>query len=515
MVRKLLFLGVLASAFACSQSTGADPDAGSTDPGADGGTTPDPDSGVEPDAGDPPDSGGEPDSGVMRDGGMHHDGGVDAGPPSFLYIVADDLDMKAFQYMPKVKALIGDQGMRFDNYFPTYSVCGPSRSTVLTGKYPHNHQVMDNYYPVGGYRRFVEAGNETQTVNVWLKSHGYQTALIGKYINGYPDPAAPLHVPPGWSDWEVFIGGVAYYNYKFIENGVSVAYGSSAAEYSTDVIARKTVAFIKANKGKPFFAYVAPFAPHGPATPAPRHASLVPSVDYPKTPAFNEPDTSDKPAWLRAYPSLTAPQIASIDDHFRNRIRSIQAEEDLVEAVLNALQATGDLDNTYVIFTADNGYHLGDHRLPGGKRTAYQEDTRLPFMIRGPQIPRGSSRSQWILNNDIAATVADLARVPHPQTDGTSLRPLLGARAAPADWRTDFYQVQRYSSVDMDIPDIDALHSGKWTYIESAVSGRELYDNVADPYQLVNLYPTADTALLATLKARMTALKACAGTTCR
>lgn len=442
-----------------------------------------------------------------------------AGPPNIVYIVLDDLDTVAMQHMPKARALVADEGLVFENFFFTYAVCCPSRTSVLTGKYPHNHRVLGNSYPRGGFRRLFESGQESSTIAVWLQEHGYHTALIGKYLNQYSQDSDPTYVPPGWSEWFGRADGNGFYDFTLVENGTQVRYGAGPGDYGTDVLARKAVALIErqeADDDRPFFLYIAPAAPHGPATAAPRHAGLFAGVTYPRAPSFNEEDVSDKPSWIRAKPRHDAAKIDLLDRRYRDRLRSLQAADDLIEDVVAQLAASGELDNTFVIFASDNGFHLGEHRLGGGKRTAYEHDIRVPIYVRGPGVPRGETRSHWILNIDLAATMAELAGAEAPTTDGVSFRALLSGAPPPADeWRRDFLVVNRYLETDLDEePDIDAIRSGRYKYIESNGGERELYDLVTDPHELTSIHATADPALVETLRSRMTELSDCAGATC-
>src|SRR5262249_5535300 len=172
-----------------------------------------------------------------------------------------------------------------------------------------------------------------------------------------------MYVPPGWTEWYSPIAGNPYgeYNYTMNENGVPVVYGASPTDYGVDVLATKAVDFIQraATGDQPFFMYVAPFSPHAPATPAPRYANDFPLAQAPRTPSRNEPDVSDKPAWLAALPVLDKTQIADIDLLYRRRLQSMEGIADLVQHVIDTLSATGQLDNTYIVFTSDNGFHQG------------------------------------------------------------------------------------------------------------------------------------------------------------
>jgi arylsulfatase A-like enzyme len=310
--------------------------------------------------------------------------------------------------MPKLKSLITDQGETFTNYFVSESLCCPSRATTLRGQYPHNTEIVGNVMPTGGFRKFFQLGEEKSTVAVWLQDTGYRTMLVGKYLNGYSLKTDPLYIPPGWSEWYSPMKGDPYseYNYTLNENGQQVAYGHQPKDYGTDVYVGKTVDFIQrsAQDGKLFFIYLAPYAPHADYTPAPRHANLFADLKAPRTPNYNEADVSDKPAYIRNRPLLTQTQQDLIDKDYRKRVQSLQAIDEGIEAIVNTLKANGQLDNTYIFFTSDNGYHLGNHRQLVGKVSPYEEEMRVTMIVRGPGVPAGVTLEHLTGNVDLAPT---------------------------------------------------------------------------------------------------------------
>ena len=215
--------------------------------------------------------------------------------------------------MSKTRTLLAEQGTTFANYFVTYSFCCPSRATILRGQYPHNHNIEGNIRPTGGFEKFRSLGLETSTIATWLDDAGYHTAIVGKYLNGY---RAKRHPPaPGWDEW--FVPGNAYYNYNANKNGEVSFFASAYSNYQTDVLARQAVEVIRraAAVGRPVFLYLSPYAPHSPATPAPRHSRTVEDVTLPRPPSFNEPDVSDKPSSVRERPQLTplAESLANVE----------------------------------------------------------------------------------------------------------------------------------------------------------------------------------------------------------
>jgi N-acetylglucosamine-6-sulfatase len=435
--------------------------------------------------------------------------------PNIIFILSDDEDVAIHEAMPKTKALIEAQGAVFDQFFVTYSFCCPSRATALRGQYSHNHRIQGNVLPSGGARKFRALGHDQSTIATWLQDAGYYTGLFGKYMNEY-EPEEETYVPPGWDEW--YASGHDYYNYTLNENGRHVFYGNKPEDYLTDTIARHTVAAVRraATLDRPFFFYVAPYAPHGPATAAPRHANLFLDTPFTPPPSFDEADVSDKPSLVRDLPRLSADQIAWIENMYRSRLRSLQAMDDMVESIVTALEETQQLDNTYVIYTSDNGWHMGEHRMWFGKTTAYEEDIRVPFVMRGPGIPPGSRVSQMVLNNDLAPTFAAAAgAVPPSFVDGRSFLTLFTDPHQP--WRESF-AIERRQMESFDLAgaaSFNAVRTQDWTYVEYGNGERELYDLRADPHQLTNIVKTADPLLLQQLSSRVAELANCAGAYCR
>ncbi len=285
------------------------------------------------------------------------------------------------------------QGTTFSNYFVTDSLCCPSRSSILRGQYVHNHGVHTNLPPTGGFEQFHALGNESSTIGTWMHAAGYHTGLLGKYLNGYPDTVARRYVPPGWDDWVSPSGGNPYaeYNYQLNDNGTLEHHGTQPSDYLVDLLSQKAGEFIgSAPKNKPFFLYVAPYVPHQPATPAPRYTNAFPGVQAPRPPSFDQVDPT-APAWLRDRPPLTAPLITTIDNLYRRRLQTMLGVDDMLANVVTSLQKSGQLDNTYIVFSSDNGFHLGEHRLPPGKQTAFEEDIHVPLVVRGPGVPKGKT----------------------------------------------------------------------------------------------------------------------------
>ena len=444
--------------------------------------------------------------------------------PNIVFIMSDDQDIETIQYMPRVQELLAAQGVTFENAFVTEPQCCPSNVTMLTGQYAHNHGVLNNFYPTGGFQKFVEMrtdgdpatqGDES-TLATWLDDAGYNTARVGKYLVGYPIDST--YVPPGWDEWYSAYGGATgYFNYRLNENGTVVQYGADEADYITDVFTTKAVDFInraEANDAQPFFLTFTPTAPHadtvpnGAPTPAPRHVGMFAGATAPRTPSFNEADVSDKPPPIRNFPLLSSVQIAAIDSEYQTRLEALQSLDEGIARIVETLAARGELENTYIVYTSDNGYHLGQHRFLNGKFQVYEEDIRVPLIIRGPGVQAGATVEQMAVNIDFAPTMARWGgATPDRVMDGQSLTPLLGQGAETQDWRKDFLvEVYRMLPPLGNGDVIKALRTEHEVYVEYQSGPRELYDLRTDPYQLQNSYATADPAHIAELSQRLAEL---------
>ena len=436
--------------------------------------------------------------------------GSDTDRPNVVFVLTDDLDYASAQKMPQITSLLADQGTTFEEAFVSHSVCCPARATFLTGLYDHNHNVLSNKPPDGGFEKFVSEGHEENSIAVGLQEEGYRTAFFGKYLNGYPADD-PTHVPPGWDEWYGKLDGQKLYNYAINENGEEVSYGSETEDFFTDVLSGQATDFVSraAPEDQPFFAYVAPTAPHGPATPAERHEGAFSEEKPLRPPSYNEEDVSDKPSQIQSTERISEEEASTIDDLYRQRLESMLAVDEMVGSLVEELEAAGELDNTFIFFTSDNGFEQGEHRLQKGKNQAYEESSRVPLFVRGPGVPAGSKTHKLALNTDFAPTFADLAGAEF-QADGRSLAPLLGGDEGDTSWRTavllERLPTQRgYQAVRTD------THN----YVEYNNGEKELYDLQNDPYELENIYETAEPSLVEDLKARLEALRDCSEEGCR
>jgi N-acetylglucosamine-6-sulfatase len=429
------------------------------------------------------------------------------GSPNIIFVLTDDLDFASAQKMPQIRSQLVDEGASFEEAFVSYPVCCPSRATILTGLYAHNHGVASNEPPNGGFEKFLAEGHEENTTATGLQEAGYQTALFGKYMNEYPGDD-PTHVPPGWDEWygKLDPGEHKLYNYRINENGEVLSYGSETEDYFTDILSKQATDFVRraAPEPEPFFAYVAPTAPHGPATPAERHKGAFASEEAPRAPSFDEEDISDKP--VRGIDRISEEEASDIEDYYRQRLESMLAVDDMVGALVEELEAAGELDDTYIFFTSDNGWLSGEHRIQEGKKRLYEEAAHVPLFVRGPRVAPGSTIEELTLNTDFAPTFADLANS-EISADGRSLTPLLRGEDPP--WR---------SAVLLEIlgqSHFEGVRTKTHKYVEYENGRQELYDLLADPYELESLHESADPSLLEDLQAKLDALKGCTEEGCR
>jgi N-acetylglucosamine-6-sulfatase len=436
--------------------------------------------------------------------------------PNIVLVIADDLDAASIAHMPRLQELLVRSGVSFRNAFACYPLCGPSRASMLTALHAHNHGLWRN---ANAAATFHASGRESSTTATRLQQAGYRTALIGKYINQY----AGDYVPQGWDQWaSVFssVGSDAYYEYSIRENGGVVNYGSAPSDYLTDVLSRRGVAFVRqaTQEQRPFMLWFAPSAPHRPAVPAPRHATEFATERAPRTPSFNEEDVSDKPAYVRNMPLLTDDDIEEVDELYRDRLRTMLAVDDAVAALVDAVAQAGQLDNTWFIFTSDNGFMLGQHRYGRGKDTPYEPSLLVPLVVRGPGVPANTTRDHMVTLVDLGATLFALAG-PLPTdnpVDGRSLLPLFGtAPPTIADWRSEILiEHQNQAEGPTGVPDYAGLRTTAQVYVEYADAAAEVeYYNLAkDPDQLLN--KQLDAATAASWASRLANVRNCRGAAC-
>ena len=454
-----------------------------------------------------------------------------AARPNVVVLETDDQTASSLWAMPNVKRLLQDRGVTFDNSFVSYALCCPSRATFLTGEYAHNHGVFDNVSPFGGYYRL----DGSNTLPVWLSSAGYRTIHIGKYLNRY-GTKDPREVPPGWSDWHGLVDPTTYRYYGFTmnENGRLTTFPRTPANYQTDVLARKAVNLIRrASRGRrPFFMWTAFLAPHfsfdtlpepddprfmHTPQPAPGDRNRFAGYPLPITPAVAERSVRDKPVTVRVHRRISDLLRGAIQENYQQELETLQAVDRAVARVVDALRRSGQLRRTMIVFTSDNGYFHGEHRIPREKVLPYEPAIRVPLVIRGPGVSQGVHLPQLVSNQDLAPTILDATRArPGLLEDGISLLELTHHRHLEPGRDLLIEGLYRGPFI-RTFPGIgfSGIRTRQWSYVEYTNGQRELYDLIGDPYELTNRDLDPHYAgVEAALAHRLAALRTCRGPSC-
>ncbi|KRF11485.1 hypothetical protein ASG90_17280 [Nocardioides sp. Soil797] len=489
--------------------------------------------------------------------------------PNVLMIMVDDMRTDDLQWMPNVQKLIGDQGVNFTNGFASLPLCCPARASVLTGLYPHNHQVWSHVRPWA-----FTALDDSSTFPVWIHKSGYRTSYMGKYLNYYgadPEPGkttgtSTQYVPPGWDKWQASIDGgldpsdpndggtYRYFDTTLNDNGHG--YIALEGKYQTDEYARMTGDIIdeEAAGKAPFFHYLSFAAPHvggpheadDPDLPTParptnlwgifdKHIKKAPGADW------HDKDQSDKPLRMRGH--IRKHKMAEVLQLTRQRAEALYSVDQAVKQLMGRLRETGELKNTLVVFTSDNGFFLGEQNIPSGKVLPYEPSLRVPVLMRGPGIPKGEVRTDPFLSVDYAETFADLADAPVPgSTDGRSLVDVarLGDETDTQSWSRvvptetppnsrDTRRLRRHQPVGAHTKKmlrglVTGIRTSQYLYTEWNYSpgdeknniDTELYDVLADPNQYRNLaVEPGHEKLLAQLHDVLVRARSCKGDECR
>jgi N-acetylglucosamine-6-sulfatase len=483
-----------------------------------------------------------------------------------VFILTDDMTPNDLAAMPNVRSLIAGQGTTFNRAYISFPLCCPSRVTMIGGQYMHNHGVRGNFPPQGGWQRFQP--QEGNALPVWVKAERYYNVHIGKYMNFYGIQNGSLPVPPGWDEWYGKVSEDAlYFNYQLIEktgNGSTARltfYGDQPLDYQTDVFGDRAVDFLRdtAPGKQPFLLDLWFNSPHGPFEPAPRDLFRLAGSPLPRVSAFNEKDISDKPKWLRrqARKRLTREQIKVIDTERRRAHEQLLSVDESVGELVQVLQSHGVLDETYIVFTSDNGFFRGEHRIASGKYLPYDPASRVPLLIRGPGIPAGGTSEELVWNGDLTQTILQIASgAEDPALDGRSLlpyaenpaarstRPVLlegdtgpgptdaePARASAARARVARVRLFGRKGVkDLDqepnaiksaattnkAPAYRSIRTDRYEYTIYANGQTELYDMRRDPAQLNSLAGDRRYRYVRKwLFTHLTALSSCRGPSCR
>jgi arylsulfatase A-like enzyme len=401
-----------------------------------------------------------------------------------VVVVTDDQSTASLPHDPPVMPFLqgassdpSDHWVVFSNAFANTPLCCPSRATLLTGRYAHEHGVLRN--------EDGPALDEGTTIAAWLDAAGYHTGMVGKYLNQYPFGRAPF-VPRGWDRWWGKAQGDArsvYYDYTLIQNGVATPFGSAPTDYLTDVLADRAVEFLAgAPEDEPFLLWFAPTAPHPPWTPAPRHEGAFSDLPVVEPPSVGELDVGDKPAWIRASRRLGPAARAGLVEARRRSFETLLAVDEAIETIVRTLRSRGLLDRTVIVVVSDNGFSFGEHRWVK-KSCPYEACTRVPLLIRFP--PAAHAVEPLLTSTiDLAPTIAELAAVDVPATvDGSSLLPVLTGGDDPDRPRVVFLEW----AGDREVPGWWQVRTADFAYTELVTGERELYDLVRDPDELRNV----------------------------
>lgn len=424
---------------------------------------------------------------------------------SVIAVVCDDLNTQ--DVLPEITELVGEKGIIFNHAVTTWPVCAPSRATMFRGQMAHNHKIRFNSGPDGGLYRYRELGYEEDSLPTWLNDAGIVTHLMGKYNNPYgeDDP----YVPPAWDYWYAYVGDPT--NPKASNNGVV----EDIPGHSLDHFADRAEGFIKemAAASRPFFFWISPKAPHRPPEVHPSYEERFASAQVQRVENFNA-RAEGEPKWLVKRPLLSKTEVDAVDTEHRDRLRSLLPVRDLVGRIISTIEDPAvplTWDDVYLVFSSDNGYHEGNHHLPSQKLTPYDEDVRIPLMVRGGGTPAGVVSNDLVANHDFPVTFAEMMGVSVPDwVDGRSFKPLLEnpdlkwpRRFVGIEgwtWNQNYQkipQIPHYRGVRSGVNAAGAVHKFvKYPYLDPPQYERYRLDQ--DPWEMKNLYgrnPNTDAAL--------------------
>lgn len=441
--------------------------------------------------------------------------------PNLLMITMDDASLKDMKFMPHLQEVIAGQGVTIANGMAPTPICVPARASLLTGQYARNHGAVTISGEGGGYKAF----NDKDTLPVSLQKAGYDTMMTGKYLNGYTK-AEVHHQPPGWTVWRPTVD-FATYNFEhpqLLIDGKVTDFDT----YSTTLLSDQSNGLIEqhakgADRNNPWYMWVNYVAPHhgsphesddpdGIATTVPdkRDRDTFKDLDLDTTPEMFEKDPSDKGLIRAARQKWSKQRRAGLREARQQRVEALQAVDRAIDRTVTTLKKTGQLDNTYIVVTSDNGFFVGEHNLYG-KLWYFLDALGIPMFIRGPGLPAGTTTQAPVTNADWAPTFAALAGATMARNvDGVDVMPWLDSdatrRVVPiSGWPVKGGLTPLYTGVAV----------GPWTYVRGKKGRGEMYYRTDDPYQLYNLYGDPRyKAQRQELKQLWLQTRDCAGATC-
>ncbi|KAL1864312.1 hypothetical protein Daus18300_007735 [Diaporthe australafricana] len=491
---------------------------------------------------------------------------------SIIFVLTDDQDlrMNSLDFMPYLKKHLIEKGTSFKPHFCTTAICCPSRVSLWTGQLAHNTNVTDVNPPYGGYSKFLSQGLNENYLPVWLQNSGYNTYYTGKLSNAHTVDNYNSPHAAGWTQSDFLLDPYTYdyLNASYQRNHDAPV--SFEGQHTVDVLASKANGLLEdaVKEDAPFFLGIAPVAPHSnvrfphgdehfndpdyvskvaftPAISATRHEELFKGVEVPRTPNFN-PNKPSGANWIRERKQLTEDDIEFNDHFYRQRLRALQSVDELLDGIFGKLEGYGLLDNTYIFYTTENGYHISQHRLQPGKECSFEEDINVPLVVRGPGVPKGETSEIVTTHTDLAPTImrlvgaplrASFDREPVPLSRrGVQLEDAISTRHEHVT--VEFWGLAAFEGNIKFEPNRLILNntykavsviSGEYNllYTVWCTNEHELYDLTTDPYQTHNLLHADEQAhmsanllgvpihkVLNRLDSLLFVLKSCKGQTC-
>lgn len=455
--------------------------------------------------------------------------------------------------MPNLQKLLREHGTTYSNAFVHTPICCPSRSSILSGRYLHNGGALNNTISGNCNGPNWKKDAELRTFAVHAQKNGYLTSYAGKYLNQYGRGDA-MHVPPGWDKWFGLVGNSIYYNYTIVQSDDGIhtetqTHGDSYQDdYLPDLLANRTLAILEeflsnSNSDKPFLMVNAWPSCHAPFTPAPWANGTFSHHQAPRTPNWNasEESVAQKHWLVRQMGEIDTVGEERLDGIYRHRLETLLSVDEHIAQFVKALDKKGVLENTIIIFTSDNGFQLGQHRIEADKRQLYEHDIRVPFVVRAPSRfvdDKNVTSERIVMNIDIAPTIHHVvtggSQPPPDDMDGISFLPSRGNSASRQDFLVSYHGEGSAPCNLLHCPPPSVYHGGDsynntfqclrsisvdedsmYCEFVDDEGFHEYYDLTTDEWQLHNQYKDLSEDRKWKYESRLTKLKRCAGATCR